>query len=43
VAAGLREPAVVAVAELAVAEALWGRTVVRAIHVPDRLVNLVTG
>jgi leucyl-tRNA synthetase len=43
VAAGLREPAAVAAAESAVAEALRGRTVVRAIHVPDRLVNLVTG
>jgi leucyl-tRNA synthetase len=43
VAAGLREPAAVAAAESAVAEALRGRTVVRAIHVPDRLVNLVIG
>jgi len=42
VAAGLTEPAAVAAARAAVAETLGGRAVVRAIHVPDRLVNLVT-
>jgi leucyl-tRNA synthetase len=42
VAAGLAEPAALAAARAAVAEALGGREVVRAIHVPDRLVNLVT-
>jgi leucyl-tRNA synthetase len=42
VAAGLPEPAAIAAATAAVAEAIGGREVVRTIHVPDRLVNLVT-
>ncbi|MGH9235319.1 MAG: class I tRNA ligase family protein [Acidimicrobiales bacterium] len=42
VAAGVPEPAAIAAATAAVAEAIGGREVVRTIHVPDRLVNLVT-
>jgi hypothetical protein len=36
------ERAAIAAATAAVAEAIGGREVVRTIHVPDRLVNLVT-
>ena len=42
VAAGMPERAAIAAATAAVAEAIGGREVVRTIHVPDRLVNLVT-
>ncbi|HET6774210.1 MAG TPA: leucine--tRNA ligase [Acidimicrobiales bacterium] len=42
VPAGVPEPAAIAAATAAVAEAIGGREVVRTIHVPDRLVNLVT-
>jgi leucyl-tRNA synthetase len=42
VAAGLDEATVTAVARLAAAGAVADREIIRVVHVPDRLVNLVT-